>query len=130
MSKSILLFAIAGVVGFFVDAGVMLLLKNYLGLYLARGISFLCAVISTWVINKAFTFKGRTSGYSLYKEFVAYFSAMLAGGSINYLVYATLVAFVSFFGENPVFAIAIGSLAGMVLNWVSSNYLIFRKSRD
>lgn len=127
MTRSLLFFAIAGAIGFLVDVSIFLLFKEYLGLYISRGISFFCAVFSTWIFNKLLTFKGRVSGYSLFRELCAYFAAMLIGGSVNYIVYAVLISFISFFAVHPVLAIAAGSSAGMILNWVSSHFLIFRK---
>lgn len=130
MIKSIFFFGFAGVVGFIVDAGVLMLLKDFLGLYLARALSFFLAVVSTWIINRNLAFSGKTSEYSVVKEFCVYLGAMLVGGTVNYTVYAVLVGGFIFFEMNPVIAIAVGSIIGMGVNWLSSNFFIFRKTHE
>jgi putative flippase GtrA len=122
-------FAMAGVVGFLVDTGVLYLLKGALGVYVARLFSFLCAAISTWLFNRAVTFRGRESGHSKGKEFGLYLALMLIGGSINYGTFALLVSRLPQVAEFPVLGVAAGSLAGMVVNLLTSRFLLFRFRR-
>lgn len=119
-------FGVSGVAGFIVDAAVLHSLKGSLGLYGARLVSFVCAVFATWIVNRVITFKTRRSGYSAGKEFFLYVGLMLAGGFVNYAVYAMLIAKYSVVAMYPVWGVAAGSLVGMVINLCTSRFLLFR----
>ena len=125
MLKKITLFGIAGSIGFLIDSGVLYLLKDSLGLYLARVISFLCAVFVTWLINRNTTFKKSTSKLNTNAEITSYLLIMLFGGVINYLIYSYFITYSSFAFRFPIIAVAAGSIGGMVINFISSN-LLFR----
>lgn len=119
-------FAVAGALGFVVDAGVLYLLKGMLGLYVARGVSFLCAVLATWLFNRSITFGTSRSGHTRKNEFLIYLSLMVIGGSINYIIYALLIANYSFIATHPIIGIAVGSAAGMFVNLTTSRLFLFR----
>lgn len=119
-------FGVSGVIGFVIDSGLLYVLRDVFGLYLSRLVSFLCAVVSTWVVNRNLTFKDRRSGLSLRKEFFHYLLMMLGGGLVNYAVYAALVSLSEFVGAHPVVGVAAGSLSGMVINLLSSRFLLYR----
>lgn len=124
--RELVLFGLAGGIGFVVDAGVLYLLKASLGLYFGRVLSFLCAVLTTWVINRHLTFNQRASGLSLKREFSGYLGLMLGGGVVNYTSYALLVYFFEFVARQPVWGVAVGSCAGMLVNWLLARFFIFR----
>lgn len=124
--RELLLFGVAGVIGFLVDSGVLYLLKASLGLYYGRLVSFVCAVLTTWIINRQLTFNQRASGLSLAQEFFRYLGLMLGGGVVNYTSYALLVYFVDFVARQPVWGVAVGSCAGMLVNWLLARFFIFR----
>ena len=125
-ARQAVLFGLVGVVGFFVDAGVLTLLKGWLGLYGGRAVSFFCAVAATWLLNCAFTFGGRASGHGPLKEMLIYLGLMMIGGAVNYLAYALLVAHSPLVAAFPVLGVAAGSLAGMTFNLLTSRFLLFR----
>jgi len=124
--KELVLFGLVGVIGFLVDSGVLYLLKSSLGLYYGRLFSFISAVFTTWILNRHLTFSKRASGLSLFNEFFRYFGLMLGGGVVNYASYAVLVYFVEFVARQPVWGVAVGSCAGMMVNYLLARFLIFR----
>jgi len=124
-----LLFAVSGTLGFLVDSLTLYLLKGALGLYLARAVSFLAAVFFTWLFNRSLTFRNQRSGYSRRSEFGVYLALMAAGGSVNYLIFSLLVFFFPLVHAQPIIGVAAGSIAGMFVNWVTSKYFLFRKSK-
>lgn len=121
-------FSIVGCIGFIVDAATMYALKLFLSIYFAKMISFFCAVFVTWLLNRIFTFKEKTSGLNSRNEFGRYFLLMLFGGVINYMAFYLSVTFIPFIYTYPVFGVAIGSLAGMIFNYVTSSRLIYKNS--
>ena len=124
--RKFLLFAIAGGAGFIVDTGVLYALKGSLGLYGARVVSFVCAVATTWIINRSVAFRAQQSDVPMWREFLHYLAAMILGGGVNYAVYAALVATVPLVAAQPVLGVAAGVLAGMFVNFFLADKLVFR----
>jgi len=126
MKRELLRFALAGVAGFVVDAGVLYsMLAIGAGYFLGRGFSFLAAVWATWQINRRFTFTERTDK-SLWTEWWHYLLAMLGGGAVNYAAYSAAVLLLPKGPLLPLFAVAVGSLAGMTVNFVSAKLWVFK----
>jgi putative flippase GtrA len=124
--SQLLSFAGIGVIGFAVDALTLTLLKGLLGLYGARVVSFLCAVLATWWLNRSITFGQGASGLSAGREFGGYLMLMLVGGAVNGLLYAWLVSTHTVVRAHPVLGVAAGSLAGMAINFLTSKGLLNR----
>lgn len=124
--RQVILFGLAGTIGFCVDTGVLYLLKPSLGIYWARGVSFLFAVCATWVMNRNITFSARTSGKSMFIELMSYLGMMLAGGAANLLSYVFLVASCESVRRQPVLGVMAGSLVGMTINYIQLRLVMFR----
>jgi putative flippase GtrA len=119
-------FGIAGGIGFVVDVAVLYLaMAAGANFYLGRGISFLCAVFATWQVNRNFAFKP-SGALSAWQEWWRYLLAMLGGGVINYLCSAIAVALLPPGPLAPLIGVAIGSIAGMSVNFISSKLFVFR----
>ncbi|MCA0186062.1 MAG: GtrA family protein [Proteobacteria bacterium] len=126
LKRQLIHFALAGIAGFVVDAGTLLLVSPLAGPYAGRGISFLVAVLVTWLINRNLAFKQQRGGRSLQREFIAYLSTALVGGAASLGSYSLLV---SLFGSRPAslaLFVAIGSVIGMAFNFTLSKYVVFR----
>ena len=121
-----LLFSIAGTIGFVVDVGVLYLLKEVLGPYLGRLVSFVAAVATTFAFNRWITFAAQYAGGRLLVAFRNYFMAMLGGGFVNYATYAALIATQPLVAATPVIGVAAGSIAGLAVNFMLANNLVFR----
>lgn len=126
MKRELLRFAIAGVIGFLVDAGLLYgMLALGAGYFVGRAVSFLAAVWSTWQFNRRFTFVSG-SNRSIWSEYWHYLAAMLGGGVVNYAAYSAAILMLPKNGFLPVIAVAIGSLAGMTVNFVSAKLWVFK----
>ena len=127
LRREILLFAISGAIGFVVDAAIVQFLVREWGVnpYEARVASFLCAATTTWSFNRRYTFAGKSSG-SRRRELIRYLVAMAGGFALNYGTYATFVAAWPLVRSWPAIGVAAGSIAGAVLNFLTSKYWIFR----
>lgn len=125
-ASQFLRFAIAGGIGFVVDVAVLYLaMAAGADFYLGRGISFLCAVFATWQVNRNFAFKASGS-ISLWQEWWRYLLAMLGGGVVNYACSAVAVMLLPPGPLAPMLAVAVGSIAGMSVNFISSKLFVFR----
>lgn len=129
MLRQLFLFAVAGVIGLLVDIAVLYALRGALGPFYGRAVSFLAAVLATWLVNRYITFSSRRSGLSLKREFAAYFTLMLAGGAVNYAAYSALVLRAELVRQHLFLGVVVGSLAGMAVNFLTSRYLLFRRRR-
>lgn len=118
-------FALAGLAGFGVDAGVLSALVA-LGLPagLARVPSFVAAVLTTWAINRTLTF--RTSTRATLREFLRYILAMGLGLAINYATFLLALRLSETAAAQPVLALVPATAAGMVVNFLSSRHILHR----
>lgn len=118
-------FAIVGALGFVADVGILYLTLHLgFGYFSGRAISFLCAVWVTWSVNRRFTFSSRTSTSAL-KEGLRYIAAMSLGGLINYGAYTIVVMHIHGIPFLPLFAVAIGSIAGLIINYLTAKLWVF-----
>lgn len=132
LSAQFLRFGLVGVAGFIVDAGLLrILLALGLGYYSGRAVSFLAAATATWILNRSFTF--RRDAPSAFghpaAEWLGYLGLMLIGGAANYGTYAAAVALSETVRQHPEIGVALGSLAGMVINYWSAKRVIFERPR-
>ncbi|MET0962229.1 MAG: GtrA family protein [Noviherbaspirillum sp.] len=125
--KQLWRFGIAGGIGFLVDVSV-LYLSVHLGsnVYLGRVASFLCATIVTWQINRNYAFAARTA-VSAWTEWWRYLLAVLGGGLVNYLLFTISIALLAPGPMLPLISVAVGSIGGMAVNFVSAKVLVFRQ---
>jgi putative flippase GtrA len=125
--KQFLRFGLVGIAGFVVDVGVLYpALALGAGPYVGRGVSYLAAATSTWYLNRRVTFAARRSA-SLGPEWFSFMLCNAVGGLLNYTTYA---AWVHYFGSArlvPACGVALGSLAGLCVNFTLSRQLVFRK---
>jgi len=76
---------IAGSLAFVVDV-----VRDVLGVYAARAVSFWLTATTTWLINRNISFAGRNTSGSLLTEYLRYLGLMLGGGALNIAVYSLL----------------------------------------
>lgn len=129
MRRQFLRFALAGVAGFVIDVGVLYLALHFgAGYYLGRALSFLCAAFATWQINRRHAF-AHAAGEDLLHEWLRYLVAMLGGGAVNYGVYALCVALLPPARWIPAQGVALGSLSGLLVNFMGARHWVFRRER-
>jgi len=129
IGKEFLSFAVVGAIGFVVDVGVLYLASPHLGWYGGRVLSWTAAATVTWLLNRHFTFRTRQSGASIAREYAHYMLTMLGGALVNYAAYVLTLHWVG--GSwGPALGVAVGSCAGLVVNFLSARYLVFRAARE
>jgi putative flippase GtrA len=127
LAQEFLRFGVVGTAGFVVDTAVLYgALALGAGLYGGRAVSYLTAATATWLLNRAWTFRGRGTGQKAHRQWALFVVVNLGGFVLNYGTYALLVAFVPVVAAHPVLGVAAGSLAGMFSNFVLSRQLVFR----
>lgn len=125
-------FAVIGTAAFVVDASTLYAALWFgLGFYAGRAVSYLVAATFTWYGNRRITFvHSRAEGVGpVTAEWLKFLVANLGGGAVNYAIYAVLIASFAIVRAYPVLGVAAGSLAGLVVNFSLSKFVVFR-ARD
>jgi len=128
MSRQLLRFGVAGVIGLLVDTGVLYALAPWLGWYGARVLSFLAAASTTWWINRRWAFAAaapHAPARSAWRQYGKYLLSMSLGGTVNYAVYAITLQSLTAPGTALV-GVALGSCAGLVFNFSAARWVVFR----
>lgn len=121
-------FALVGGTGFLVHAGAVFALTHFanMGNLLAWFPAFVLAVFVTWALNRILAFRGLSREKTKRAEAGKYFAVQSAGAAINLIVYALLaVGSVALLGQYPVIALAIGSIAAFVFNYIALRKFVY-----
>ncbi len=124
--RQFLIFCVVGTLGFVVDVAVLYALAPWLGWYGGRVLSFWAAATTTWLFNRRFTFSGtRATGSGIWREYGKYLVTMLGGAALNYGAYVAVLHW--YHGPYAaLLGVAAGSIAGLVANFASARYFVFR----
>lgn len=130
LKSRFLRFALVGGTGFFVNEAALycVLRLARLDKYSAWLAAFLVAVTFTWWGNRTLTFRDRAAQKGLFAEWGAFVIANSLGAIANFAVYFTLVTFAGSPLNNPLVAVAAGTLIGLVFNYTTSQRFVFRNS--
>lgn len=127
----ILSFGMVGAVGFVVDAFLLTVLTIHLGLDVlpSRTVSFACATLVTWLLNRTFTFSRQASRepHTCKKEYVFYLTVQLIGAILNFGVFFALIQWNPTLRKIPVVPLAGGALVALVFNFTMSCRFVFKK---
>ena len=121
--KRFLRFCVVGALAYLVDAGVLTGLVSGLAAdpYAARVASFLAAASFTWWLNRRWTFEVKREPTR--SEWLSYVALMVIGAVVNYGTYAAAITWWPLAREHLGLAVALGSIAGLGGNCLSSSRL-------
>jgi putative flippase GtrA len=124
-------FAVVGVGGLLVDLGVLYagLLLFGLGYLTARLLSFLAAASFTWYLNRRITFAGCDRRAPV-RQFLRFLGVNSFGGAVNYGVYVLVMYGYASEPWRPFLGVALGSLSGLLFNFLGSRRLVFGAHRQ
>jgi putative flippase GtrA len=92
--------------------------------YSGRIVSYALASSSTWYLNRHFTFAD-SRNENRFGEWVRFVILNLSGGAVNYAIYAVYIRTHANSTSAPAIGVALGSLAGMLVNFHLSRRLVF-----
>ncbi|QPK61961.1 GtrA family protein [Methylomonas sp. LL1] len=121
-------FGLVGIVGYIVNAGLVESLVLNMGPIRAQMLAFPAAVSVTWWLNRTFTFGA--SQHGIHQEWLRYVLANMLGWAANNGAYLWMIFSIPMAYRHPALAVAVGSLAGMVLNFSASRLIVFKKIRQ
>jgi putative flippase GtrA len=123
-------FTLVGAAGFVVNEAALWIALHGLRLnaYAGGVFSFLVAVTFTWWGNRRLTFSERAArgARSIGAEWLSFVAANGFGFLVNYAVYATLIVAAPKPVNNPFVALAFGTVAGLLFNFILSSRIVFR----
>ena len=126
LSPTFFRFLMVGTAGFLVEAAILTYLCNIRGFgpYTGRAVSFGVAVVTTWLLNRTFTFKMRAYRRP-HAEFLRYLAVSALGLATNLSVYGAAVASVYWMKRYPALALVPASLAGLAINYLGARHFAF-----
>ena len=128
LPEGALAFGLVGAVGFLIDGGVLTVLNRFFGMnvYLARLLSFILATLTTWYLNRTYSFGAfRAKPYAAGSEYFRYLLVQIGGGAINMSIFGGLAYAVDWMKEIPVVPLAVGAVVSMVFTYAFSRFWVF-----
>ena len=129
----LLRFGVVGVAGFVVDAGVLTAgIALGTGPWFGRILSYLAAASSTFMLNRAWTFRQsvKPTGQAAARQWGLFLLVNLIGFACNYGTYAALLANVPYVAAHPILGVAAGSLAGLLGNFLLARRFVFKNGQS
>ena len=107
-------FCVVGVVGFIVDAGVLAVAVYVFSVNAipARALSFSCAVVVTWWLNRSWAFEVRSNS-SLVQELMTYVAVQGLGLFANFATYTSLVLYAPHPISEPLVSLMVASIVAL-----------------
>jgi putative flippase GtrA len=116
-------FALVGVAGYIVNAGMVEALAPSMGPIWAQVLAFPVAVTVTWWLNRRYTFGA--SHRAIHHEWLRFVLANALGWAANNGAYVWMIFSMPLAYKHPAVAVAVGSLAGMVFNFAMTRQFVF-----
>jgi putative flippase GtrA len=122
--RQFLKFAVVGAIGAVVDMGVLVILKEYFGLnvYLARAISFTCAVLNNYTLNQRWTFSDLEKRHS--RQLVQFFVVSVIGLGLNLIL---MYIFHGILGLHYLIATCLAILIVLIWNFFANRFWTFKE---
>ena len=119
-------FLTVGLVGLGVDSGLFWsLYQTGVSLEMARALSWACATLVTWGLNRLFTFA--PSGRSPLQELSRYVAVALVAQGFNYGLFLVLVRLDA--GAHPLLCLVVAAIATAALSFTGQSFIAFRRIR-
>lgn len=126
LALQFLKFGTVGTFGFLWDASTVYALRPFIGFVAATFAAYFVAATMNWILNRLWTFRGRGSQDSLFKQWLNFLGANGLGFMLNRSTVFALAWSIPFCLAYPVVALAAGSVAGMCANFTLSRRLVYR----
>ena len=120
-------FCAVGAAAFVVDAGIAQSLVSWAkwNPYVASGLSYLAAASVAWWLNRHFTFGA--SEAPMHREWATYLIVNASGGVVNVVTRYALMGALDTVRAWPWVGVAVGSVAGLIVNFAANKWYVFRR---
>ena len=122
-------FGMVGCVGFAVDAAIFLVLTHALSLPVlaARLLAFVPATVVTWALQRRLVFRTSASSERKHREYARHVAAQSMGIAVNFACFWLAVRAGFGQGNAQMVPLALGTIAGMGVNFVGARRFVFRR---
>lgn len=119
-------FAIVGILGFLVDAGILVFGVYVLGLdpIVTRIFSVTTSVLVTWAINRVWTFEIRKQE-SAWLELGRYLVGRSVGAACNVAIFAVAINWLPYPLNTPIWATPFSSASTVLINYAMVRLLVY-----
>jgi putative flippase GtrA len=123
-------FGLVGTAGFIVHATMLHLMVDVVGVNAYAGwlAGFTVAVTATFLLNRAFTFR-QPNHHGPLGQALLYLMVQGAGAATNFAAYAAAIVLVPQLRHALLIPLALGSIAGLCLNFLGAKHLAFRPAK-
>jgi putative flippase GtrA len=120
-------FALVGAVGFAVDASLLILLFDILGIGLAssRIAAFVCAASANWILNRVYTFADRDHRGRKSLQWIRFVVSAIISAIPNLGIFFLLMQVLPETTGYALLAMCCGILAGYISNYQLSRWWVF-----
>lgn len=128
-----MMFALIGSAGFCVDGGILTLLSRIMeiDIYLSRIASFTTATITTWLLNRRFTFQADDVSVShKQQEYFRYLTVQIGGSLLNMGIFSLLIFSYPALRGIPIAPLAVGALFGLIFNYNGCRFWVYPTEVD
>lgn len=127
-NKSVLLYIFFGGLTTLISIGSFVLLDSWLGIHtlIANILSWVCAVLFAYVTNRVWVFASKATGMQIVREMISFFAGRLITLGLEEVLLFVFVAVLHF---NSTVIKVLGQIIVLVLNYLISKLLVFRKRR-
>ena len=122
LKKSDLYFIISGILAVLTDYLSYIFFKNFINISLAKGISFFCGVMVSWVINSNLTFK---NNHKIILKFIKYIIVLLFTMSLN-IVVNNFFLYLLIIKYKVSLSFLIATICSTVSNFIFFKYWVFK----
>jgi putative flippase GtrA len=131
VARSFIAFAVAGAIGFGIEAVVLTSLMVSAGwdALPARGVSLPLAATTTWLLNRRFAFVGRGT-YGAADEYMRYLAIQIAGACSNLAVFAACLRLSPPLAAWPAVPLAAGAAFALAFNFLVARAALYGRDRD
>jgi putative flippase GtrA len=128
--RQFLSFLVVGGVGLVVDAGVFWIAHEHAHwtIFWSRVLSVIVAITTTWLLNRAITFR-RYASAERAAEYIRYVISQALGLTVNLAVFTAALLLVPRLQEIPIVALLLGSAVALFVNFIAAKLFAFRARR-
>jgi putative flippase GtrA len=128
--KEVLNYLIFGVLATLVNFVTYFIVARIIGIdeVISSGISWFCSVLFAYITNKIFVFESETHGIKEFlKEMISFFLARIVSGALCDV--GTFAIMVKVFKINDIVAKVITQIMVVIVNYIFSKMIIFKKNK-
>lgn len=124
------LFALIGGSCFTVDSGILIILIKLcqMNAIEARIVSFLLATLTSWFLNRTFTFSAQEKRIQLL-ELLKFIAFSCIGGSINFFIYTCVILYLGQGITVVLLALIFSTGVSMFFNFFAYKFLVFNEQK-